>query len=107
MAIKIIDKETLEKAESILYNWLKTELKFIRMPEYIIFMRAKYSHLQLHHIFGSYTGKIICDLVVPLTQTQHDIAEKDKSGTTMLQYLPRAINELMIYTALICPEGNI
>ena len=74
----------IKTKEDILFNACKNVVGFDRSKRFKDWFHKKYDKeiYAMHHIFGSYSQSLktsdYCS--IPLSSTQHDKAEKDKSG---------------------------
>ena len=72
----------IKTKEDILFNGCKNVVGFDRSKKFKKWFHEKYENYQQHHLFGSYSQSLktsdYCS--IPLSSTQHDKAEKDKSG---------------------------
>lgn len=82
----------------ILYNGLKNTVGFHRSKKFKDWFHKQYQNKVMHHAFGSYSQSIktsdYCS--IPVTEEQHNQAEKDKSAFAMA-HLGEMINTMQDY----------
>ena len=95
--IKSISNEDLKKAESILFNNLKNNIKPYKSKRFLYYMAVRNPGKEIHHLLGSYSSLKGTDfLTIPVTRAEHQLAEKNKSEIGIAN-LSEAINFLLDY----------
>ena len=94
----------IQTTEDRIYNNLKTNVGFHRSKKFKKWFHDEYPDLQMHHVFGSYTGIKTSDLCsVPVDDKTHTYAEKHKSEFA-IEFLPIMIN--IMQKRIICLENE-
>ncbi len=87
----------IKTREDELFNACKNHAGFLSSQRFREWFHNRYPDKDQHHIFGSYTAIKTSDYCsVPVSDTEHQRAEKDKSGFFILK-LPQMINIMIHY----------
>ncbi len=87
----------IKTVEDEIYNNLKTNVGFHRSKKFKKWFHNEYPEMEMHHVFGSYTGIKTSDYCsVPIGHKDHTYAEIHKSESAMV-FLPDMINVMQGY----------
>lgn len=88
----------IRSSEDIIFNACKNKVGFYRSEYFKEWFHKEYPDMQMHHLWGSYTSIKTSDYCsVPVTHSQHQLAEANKSQFA-IDNLPLMLQVMIKYT---------